>query len=325
MIMIFAGCGSFSSVANNVSKDSKQALDSIKTKPFSITKNDKNSQEISYENFINEIAKYDIVVIGEQHDSLNQHIAQAKIIESLQQKRHINVVYEMISTEKQGVLNAAKKNKNLPKNKLKNAIEWDKKWDYDMYKYPLEATFYSDAGLFGGNLSRDEINMFFAQNIAPISGKVSNTQSVKERLKELIAKAHDTDINDPKNSEMLDILVEIQQYKDRRMADVLVHVSGSDFAEYLQNNKVIESSSLDKKDSKNNNIESSEVTQDSMLMSNPESVLLAGQYHAFKTLGVPLHIIDFNKNKKVVVVILSTKGDKVAKKEYDYLINFDTK
>lgn len=327
MIYFFAGCASVDTQSN---KDKK-----IQTKnvPFVITKNNNTSQEISFESFINDLANYDIIVLGEQHDSLNQHKEQAVIIESLEQKRQINVVYEMISTDKQEVLNETKKNKTIAKNRLSTALEWDKKWDYNMYKFPIEATFYSDAGLFGGNLSRDEINMFFSQNIAPITGIVSTTAIVKERLKDLIAAAHKTDKNAPENAEMLDILVEIQQYKDRRMADVLVHTSGSDYA------KFIESSNINAKSSKNDNLETTQDSKNPTLKqdskesiesieskeSNPASLLIAGQYHAFKTLGVPLHIIDFNKNKKVIVVILNTKGDEINPKEYDYLLTFESK
>lgn len=62
-------------------------------------------------------------------------------------------------------------------------------------------------------------------------------------------------LNPQENKELLDKLVEIQQFKDRRMADILVH----------HVNKIL---------------------------------LLAGNYHTSKRVGISLHIQDFKSSKK---------------------------
>ncbi|WP_304342597.1 ChaN family lipoprotein, partial [Campylobacter ureolyticus] len=85
--------------------------------------------------------------------------------------------------------------------------------------------------------------------------------------------------------ETISKMVEIQQFKDRRMADKLVH-------------------------------------------SSKLAILIAGRNHTDKTIGVPLHIIDFNKSKKFSSVGLGYECEEVeieSKNEQDYLIKFNKK
>lgn len=248
---------------------------SIEIGGFSIV--DKNHKSFDFEAFINEIAKYDIVIIGEEHDSMQQHLAQSRVIWALAERKNINVVYEMISTEKQATLDNAKARKDIISPiSLPEAINWDKKWDYQHYKHPIEASFYSRAGLSAGNISREEIQILY-DGAEPIKGVLSTTNEVRARLKSMIEKTHSM-----KDDEMLNKLVEIQQYKDRRMADVLVH-------------------------------------------SKVSSMLIAGKYHAYKQIGVPLHIMDFKTPKSVAVVIFVSARDIPKPEEYDFLWKFDKK
>lgn len=80
--------------------------------------------------------------------------------------------------------------------------------------------FYSKSKILGANLSRSEITSIY-NGAQPLKGYVSTTNEVKKQLFDIISLSHK--LNPEENKELLDKLVEIQQFKDRRMADVLVH------------------------------------------------------------------------------------------------------
>ena len=113
----------------------------------------------------------------------------------------------------------------------------------------------------------------------PLNGSYSTAKKVKDSLFDIIKISHGFSDDD---NETVSKMVEIQQFKDRRMADKLVH-----------------SSNL--------------------------AILIAGRNHTDKTIGVPLHILDFNKNKKMISVGLGYWQEEVDdknQKEQDYLIKF---
>ncbi len=261
--MIFSGCSQ------------KQVKIPKEYNEFKVVNLDKN-QTISYDKFINEILQKDIILLGEVHTDEYHHFMQNKIILDLYKFKNLSVVFEMLETNKQNLINKAKQNpSNINPKKLKNAINWEK-WDYSLYKNIVESAFYSDMKLLAGNISKDEIDTIY-NGVVPLNGVISTTKDVKNKLFEIIKASHKID-----DKEVIRKMVEIQQFKDRRMADILVN-----------------SSNL--------------------------AVLVAGRNHTNKTIGVPLHIIDFNKNKKFSSVGLGYDCEKITqetKKEQDYLILF---
>ncbi|WP_169764281.1 ChaN family lipoprotein [Campylobacter mucosalis] len=236
---------------------------------FDISKNDthniknigkiidiKQNKQISFDELIKHINKAEILLLGEEHNNFNHAVARVAILENFITTQ-TNVVLEMIDVSKQDLIN--KTPKTMPNDSLKNAINWDSKWDYRYYKTLVELAFYN-ANLKAGNLSKAEITTIY-NGAMPLKGEISTTSEVKELIKQAILLHHNMD------SELADKLVSIQQYKDRRMADIL------------------------------------QVSQD-------RAVLVAGNLHIFKNIGVPLHLIDF-KNKKSVIVVALDNSDEI--------------
>lgn len=210
-------------------------------------------KEISFFEFINKLSTFDIVLLGEEHDKFKHHIAQALILKNLSINKKINVAFEMLSVDKQDMINKALKNRNeIKPDDIKSLIGWDKKWHQKGYNELLKSIFYKDTIITAANLTQNEINTIYS-GAADIKGYKSTTKEVKEQIKNIIKNNHSI------NEDLLEKLVLIQQYKDRRMADILVH-------------------------------------------SNDFSVLIAGKYHCYKNIGIPLHIIDYKSTKKVAVV-----------------------
>ena len=241
-----------------------------------------NNQTISYDKFINELLQNDIIMLGEAHTDEYHHFMQNKIINDLYRFKNLSVVFEMLGVDKQKFIDIAKKNAlNLEPKELAKAIKWEKRWDYNYYKDIVESVFYSDMEFIAGNITDDEIKTIY-KGAAPLNGVVSTTNEVKDKLFDIIKVSHK--FNDDDN-ETISKMVEIQQFKDRRMADKLVH-------------------------------------------SSKLAILIAGRNHTDKTIGVPLHIIDFNKSKKFSSVGLGYECEEVeieSKNEQDYLIKFNKK
>jgi len=174
------------------------------------------NQEIGFENLINEISEFDIVLIGEYHNKKAIGEAEAKIVRELNSRKKMAVAFEMISSDKQPNLAAAK---GKTGSALKSAIDWDDKWKFAAYRPVLE-TAAANSQILGANLSSAEINQIY-EGAYPVNGTISTTNDVKKRIRARIVESHEL-ADDAENAQMLDTLVQIQQYKDRRMADVLV-------------------------------------------------------------------------------------------------------
>lgn len=240
----------------------------------------KSGEILEYEKFINKIAKNDIILIGELHKRPYHHFLEQKITLDLAKFKQISVVFEMASSNTQEIWDQAKQSKHsISANNLKNALKWDKKWDWRYYSIAVEPIFYSDVKMFAGNITKDEILVIY-NGAMPLKGDKSVKQDVKNKIKEHIEDTHKI-----KDNEILDKMMQIQQYKDRRMADKLIQ----------------------------------------SLKFSDISVLIAGRFHTDRNLGIPLHLYDFDKNKKVVVVALGDENENLDdknKNSCEYFIEF---
>ena len=211
------------------------------------------TQNLSFADFIFQIADTNILLLGEKHDEKSHHKAQLLIMQALDayfawqagECKRFALVLEMLGSEAQSHIDeASKSKKQIQRENLKTALGWGK-WDYQQYKDIVEYAFYApNFDIIAGNLSRQEISTIY-KGAEPIAGNVSTSTEVKERISKIISKSHKTN-----DATLLERLTQVQQYKDRRMADMLL--KSRDFA-----------------------------------------LLLAGNYHITKTFGIPLHIEDF--------------------------------
>ena len=202
-------------------QDKAFAEKGLKNNTFNIISS-QSKQKLSFDEFIDLLSAYDIILLGEKHDEYTHHLAEYMIIKALSQKEHINVVFEMLSTDKQSKINKAKADKkNIKPRNLAKTIEWEKSWKWKDYQSIVELVFYEDIKMSAGNISRAEISTIY-QGAQQLKGFISTKNEVKEMIKKIIVNNHKMDINDTKNLDLLDKFVQIQQYKDRRMADILV-------------------------------------------------------------------------------------------------------
>lgn len=179
----------------------------------------KDYEEVAYDDFINRLLKYDIILLGEEHINMYHHIMQSKIIHDLSSNLNLDIALEMFSSSHQDILDEAKHNfENISKSMLKTSLMWDDKWKYSYYKTLIETIFYlPNTNILGANLNKNEISTIYRGAMA-LRGNLSTKKDVKDKIGEFIEFTHNIYDEDTLNK-----LITIQQYKDRRMADILVH------------------------------------------------------------------------------------------------------
>ena len=264
--------------------NTQTAVVPLQESSFKIIKTSDKS-EVSYDELVKDLLSAEIVLLGEEHGNPNHKITEVMLLKSLQEGfknngKRLDVAFEMIATQEQKTLDSAKaKQDKISSSGLRKAINWDKSWKWEDYENLVNSAFYSQSRLLGANISRAEISVIFS-GAQPLKGFVSTTQKVKDGILMIIAGSHGVDLSVEGNKEELKSFVEVQQYKDRRMADVLVH-------------------------------------NDSPVM------LVAGNVHVSKELGVPLHIQDFKSPKKVLVVSMSISEVDIKSSEADYIFYYN--
>ena len=188
-----------------------QKLDDIKATAKIV--NLSTNKTMDFDGFIVEVLDADILLVGELHDDFDHHLAEILLIKALSKNKNIDVAFEMLGGDKQKYADGLDK-KTRPGELIK-AIKWnDKMWELRHYKGVLEAAFYS-ANIKCANLSEDEIKLIFT-GAQPISGQFSTSKSVQEAIVKIVGRVHEG-----VNKQDIQKLVQAQQYKDRRMADVV--------------------------------------------------------------------------------------------------------
>lgn len=181
---------------------------------------------ISYPDLLMRLRDTPMVLIGEIHDQISHHVAEQKIILDLFEYNQLkSVMLEMIPSSQQAVLSQAQRllrlNHQNDDSIIKRVLQWDNKWDWQQYGKLLSLIANSTINLYGANLDKNEIKVLWA-GAYPLQGRLSTSNTVKQRLRKLMNSytAQHSDSNS--QPEIIDKLIEIQQFKDRRMAETLI-------------------------------------------------------------------------------------------------------
>lgn len=171
----------------------------------------------NFEEFLDELAKNDIILIGERHNKNWHRDIQLKIIKGLSQRKNVSVFLELFNNDHDKFL--ADYNANFKINKdLKTTLNWDDKWYFSDYKTLINGLYELRVPLFSANLTKQEISTIFAGAL-PLKGYYSTTDEVKNGIANIISQTHILE------KENLEKMVQIQQFKDRRMAERILKSS----------------------------------------------------------------------------------------------------
>lgn len=226
---------------------------------------------IAYPDFLATLAKADYIILGEYHDSTPQHRLASQLLQDLHKERpQGSLLLEMLTIDQQPAIDKAYSSPQTV-DKLPKALNWQRSWDWNLYGQIVAQPFLLNYPLVATNLTKAEVKTLM-QGAEPLKGYLSTSDTIKAVLKARILKAHGLDGGelDKADARLVDNMVAIQQFRDRRMAE--------------------------------------------KLLSSPKpALLLTGNYHAQKSIGIPMHLADLQYGKPpltgVVVLMSKTQGE----------------
>lgn len=237
---------------------------------------------IDYPAFLMKLAWADYVILGEYHDSISQHRLAGQLLKDLHKQRpQGSLLLEMLTVDQQANIDKLTQKSALPHTKkLAKALNWQTSWDWSLYEQIVTQPFEFGYALVGTNLTKNEIQILM-QGAEPLNGHLSTSDDIKTTLKQRILTAHSFDKNPPNKTDeaVVDNMVAIQQFRDRRMAEKI-------------------------------------------LASPKPALLLTGNYHAQKHIGIPMHLIDLTHRQVKptgVVVLMSKTANEFKAEDADFI------
>ncbi|WGE52568.1 ChaN family lipoprotein [Actinobacillus equuli] len=239
----------------------------------------KTQQPIRLSELLQKLPAYSYVLIGEEHNQPVHHQIETYLVQKLAQKRPLAaVILEMLSVDQQAKINQLQQQQTtLLAEEVPAQIGW-KHWDWHQYQDLIISRLSSTIPLIAANLTETEVKTLYT-GAQPLRGSISVTPQVRMQLAQLIQAHHSLPPN------ILEKAVTVQQFRDRRMAEMLV------------------------KNTQN---------------STAYALLVAGNNHVRKDLAVPLHLQDFdhkNKAKTISIMLKSqrSEAETVTLQQADYV------
>lgn len=157
------------------------------------------------------------LIIGEQHDNADHHVAQLWLLRALgEQRPQGSLLLEMLTPDQQPKVDAVRQAASPPSG-LPETLAWQDGWDWNLYGPIIRFALTQTYPLLAANLENSEIRAFY-RNPPVLNGAHSNAPSVKETLLEQIAESHCGLLPESQMPAML----AVQQQRDRRMAERLL-------------------------------------------------------------------------------------------------------
>ncbi|MGF6416550.1 putative iron-regulated protein [Stenotrophomonas sp. AN71] len=175
-----------------------------------------SGQHLDEDAFIQRAAGAQRLLLGERHDLAGDHAAQRWLLRALQRQRPQGaLVLEMIASERQPRLRRVQrwmaKGHHAEGARLQELLEWDPRWPWTAYGALVQDAASTHVALFGGNLSRAEVNTLLAST-EPVAFPVA---SARQRLSAVVLAQH------ADATPMLHGMLAVQHARDSRMAQVL--------------------------------------------------------------------------------------------------------
>lgn len=235
----------------------------------------RTGQALTPNEFADKVAPVPRLLLGEQHDNLKHHQAQFWLLQQLQQKRpQGSVLMEMLSVDQQPLI-AKLTPEQTACDCLPEQLNWKKSWNWAFYGEIVKTVLQQRIPLVATNLTADEVRTLML-GAEPLNGNRSTAPQVQQAIAELITQSHGfNDSASGQNQELIRKMVQVQQFRDRRMAEKVAS-------------------------------------------SPTPSVLIAGNHHINRRLGVPLHLSDLSPNLNTISVLFGNNPNSVNADNADY-------
>jgi len=214
---------------------------------------------ISVEEIANKSLAASYLILGEKHDNPDHHALQLAFVNLLLNNNKLKqLVFEMMNTDSQSLLDRIQQQQFDNGNDLKAYLNWDEEgWDWEFYGPLIEAGYEAEVALAAGNITNSRMSEVYGFESLPVEFDVLDESTI-EQLYVDIDESHCGLLPESQFPAM----VRVQQARDFSMA-----------------------SSMEATDS------------------NSTVVLITGNYHARKDLGVPNYLVARDKNLSMEDII----------------------
>jgi uncharacterized iron-regulated protein len=177
----------------------------------------RSGEVLTAQQLLKRLAAPERLIIGEQHDNADHHVAQLWLLRALgEQRPQGSLLLEMLTPDQQPKVDAVRQAASPPSG-LPETLAWQDGWDWNLYGPIIRFALTQTYPLLAANLENSEIRAFY-RNPPVLNGAHSNAPSVKETLLEQIAESHCGLLPESQMPAML----AVQQQRDRRMAERLL-------------------------------------------------------------------------------------------------------
>lgn len=181
----------------------------------------KTNDVLTPQQWVKRIAGVEHLLVGEKHDNLLHHQAQYWLLEQLQKQRpQGSLILEMLSVDQQPMVDLVKTEFAKNSQNLTARLNWKKSWNWDFYGDLVKHPFEYQYQLIASNLTQGEVQQIL-KGAEPLKGFASTSKDIKEKIAQLILSSHQCD-NCSASEPYIQRMVEVQQFRDRRMAEKLL-------------------------------------------------------------------------------------------------------
>ncbi|MFL2855304.1 MAG: ChaN family lipoprotein [Pseudohongiellaceae bacterium] len=214
---------------------------------------------VSVEEIANRSLAASYLLLGEKHDNPDHHALQLAFVNLLLNNNKLKqLVFEMMNTDSQSLLDRIQQQQFDNGNDLKAYLNWDEEgWDWEFYGPLIEAGYDAEVALAAGNITNARMGEVYGFESLPVEFDVLGESTIAQLYVD-IDESHCGLLPESQFPAM----VRVQQARDFSMA-----------------------SSMEATDS------------------NSTVVLITGNYHARKDLGVPNYLVARDKNLSMEDII----------------------
>ena len=183
-------------------------------------------ERMTFDEFVTYLADKDYLILGEYHNNATQHQLALALLQALHgQRKQGSLLLEMLRIDQQPLIDKIQQNPQMLNHQsLKTALNWQNSWDWSIYGDLVKHPFIHNYNLIATNLTNDEVQILM-QGAYPIKGNKSTSSHIQNTIKEHILANHS--IRSSKalsqtQQQIVDHMVQVQQFRDRRMAEKLL-------------------------------------------------------------------------------------------------------
>lgn len=206
---------------------------------------------LSERELLQQLTQSQYLLIGEKHDNPDHHQIQQRLLNQLLQRKNTRIVFEMLDNEQNAALDQLTPADNLAQ--IKSKLNWnDPGWNWSDYGPLIQSAVQQQSEIRSGNIARSQLQDIYRNGPASVvtSDRFRSFSSVTQEVRDTIQQQVYESHCKTMPLEHMTPMVNIQIARDASMASAMIN----------------------------------------MFSDKQHAILIAGNFHSRKDLGVPLHL-----------------------------------